>query len=155
MKTVATNKKAFFDYQILESLEAGVVLTGPEIKAIRAQRVVITGSYIKAMLGQTQKMELWWVGSHFNLEHDDQTRTKKLLIHSQELHRLAGKMTAKGYAIVPLELYLKKGRAKLKIGLAVRKNKHDKREVLKKRASQRDIEQVVTGRDQANDKRRV
>lgn len=145
MKPIASNKKAFFDYQILEEWEAGLVLLGVEIKAIRAKRVNISGSYIKPF-SHNGKPELWWVGSHFNVENADQSRTKKILLKSEEIKRIAGKLSAGEYTVLPLELYLQRGLAKLKIGLATRKKKQDKRELLKKRDSDRTIHQELNRR---------
>jgi SsrA-binding protein len=144
MKPIATNKKAFFDYQILEDWEAGVALTGLEIKAVRAGRVNITGSYIKPFAAPGNGVtELWWVGSHFNLENGDQTRTKKILLHREEIKRLVGRLSTGEFTILPLELYLKRGLAKLKIGLATRKKKYDKREIIKKREGDRRLSEEL------------
>lgn len=135
MKIVARNKKAYFDYAILGHLEAGLVLLGPEIKSIRANRVNIEGSYIKPFIGENKKQELWWVGSHFHLASPgDETRTKKLLVNRTEIDRWVGKLTSGNCTIVPLELYLQRGIAKLKIGLAQRKQKQDKRASLKEKS---------------------
>lgn len=143
MKPVAQNKQAYFNYQIVEDWEAGLVLTGAEIKAIRAKRVNINGSYVRPFQQQQKggggKTELWWLGSHFNITEGDQTRTKKVLMHSTEIERIVGKLSAGEFTIVALELYLKRGLAKLKIGLGKRKQQHDKREILKQRESERDI----------------
>lgn len=141
MKSTASNKKAFFDYQILDDWEAGVALNGLEIKAVRAGRVVLTGSYIKPFTLPSGATELWWVGSHFAVTDGDQSRTKKILLHRQEIERIVGRLTTGEYTVLPLELYLKRGLAKLKIGLAVRKQKQDKREIIKKRDSNRDLRQ--------------
>lgn len=132
MKVVAKNRKAYFDYRILDTLEAGLVLLGPEIKSIRANRVSIEGSYVKPFVGENKKQELWWVGSHFHAAgQGDETRTKKLLVNRTEIDRWVGKLTSGNHTIVPLELYLQRGIAKLKIGLAERKQKQDKRQTLK------------------------
>lgn len=143
MKPIASNKKAFFDYQILEDWEAGVALTGLEIKAIRAKRVNITGSYVKPFTSPAGVTELWWIGSHFNIENGDQTRTKKILMHRAEIERIVGKLSAGEFTVIPLELYLKNGLAKLKIGLAERKKKYDKRETIKKKDSTRRINEEL------------
>lgn len=145
MKLVASNKKAYFDYSITDDLEAGLVLTGEEIKAIRDKRVNITGSYVKPFVADGAN-ELWWVGSNFNIENGDQSRTKKLLLHKTEIERLTGKLSAKNLTIVPLELYLSRGKAKLKIGLASRKQVHDKRESLKKRDVEREVARRLNDR---------
>jgi SsrA-binding protein len=145
MKPVASNKKAYFDYSITDNLEAGLVLTGEEIKAIRAKKVNINGSYVKPFIKDGAN-ELWWVGSNFNIENGDQSRSKKLLLHKTEIERFAGKLSAKNLTIVPLELYLSRGKAKLKIGLASRKQIHDKRETLKKRDAEREVARRLTDR---------
>lgn len=149
MKPIASNKKAYFDYSITDDVEAGLVLTGEEIKAIRDKRVNISGSYVKPFVADGAN-ELWWVGSNFNIENGDQSRSKKLLLHKKEIERLTGKLSAKNLTIVPLELYLSRGRAKLKIGLASRKQTADKRETLKKRAIERDIERRLNDRTRTN-----
>ena len=145
MKPVATNKKVFFDYSIADNLEAGLVLTGVEIKAIRDKKVNIGGSYVKPFV-KDGTTELWWVGSNFNIESGDQSRTKKLLLHKVEIERLIGKLSAKNLTIVPLELYLSRGRAKLKIGLATRKQTQDKRETIKKRDVEREVARRLNDR---------
>ncbi|MDO8655534.1 MAG: SsrA-binding protein SmpB [bacterium] len=145
MKSIASNKKAYFDYSITDDLEAGLVLTGEEIKAIRDKRVNISGSYVKPFVADGAN-ELWWVGSNFNIENGDQSRTKKLLLHKTEIERLTGKLSAKNLTIVPLELYLSRGRAKLKIGLASRKQVQDKRETLKKRDVEREVARRLNDR---------
>lgn len=142
VKIVAKNKKAFFDYQILEDFEAGLVLRGLEIKSIRAGRVNISGSYVKPF-GHEGIQELWWVGGDFNLGGEDDSRSRKLLLHKNEAERLMGKLSAGNLTIMPLELYLSRGRAKLKIGLAQKRKQHDKRELLKKRSVDREIDQTL------------
>lgn len=142
MKIIARNKKAYFDYQVLDTWEAGLVLLGSEIKAIRANRVNITSSYIKPFT-TNDNTELWWLGSHFTLDNDDQTRTKKILLNSSEIKKIIGKLSSGNYTIVPLELYLSRGIAKLKIALASRKNKKDKRKTIKKHDIERDLGQEV------------
>lgn len=146
MKLVTKNKKAYFDYEILEDWEAGLVLHGSEIKAIRAGRVNMTGSYVKPFAHEGVQ-ELWWVGGSFHLEGDENdTRSRKILIHKAELERILGRLSAGNCTVVPLELYLKRGLAKLKIGLAVKRKLHNKRELLKKRASEREIEKSLKER---------
>jgi len=145
MKSISSNKKAYFDYILTDELEAGLVLTGEEIKAIRAKRVNITGSYVKPFANDGNQ-ELWWVGSNFNIENGDQSRSKKLLLHKSEIERLTGKLTAKNLTIVPIELYIAHGVAKLKIGLAARKQTHDKRETIKKRDIDRDVARRLNDR---------
>lgn len=143
---MSKNKKAFFDYEILEDWDAGLVLIGPEIKAIRANRVNISGSYVRPFRTESGGTELWWVGSNFNLDDGDKSRTKKLLLHKDEINRILGKLSAGEYAVVPLELMLSHGFAKLKIGLAKRKKKYDKREAIKQRTTDRQIERRLRSR---------
>lgn len=130
--TIATNKKAYHEYQILEKFEAGISLTGAEIKAIRAHKVNISGSYAKILRG-----ELWWLGGHIST--DDPERSRKLLVHKKEIDSLIGHTLQKGLTLVPLRLYLKKGKAKLEIGLAKGKKLYDRREEIKKRDLEREI----------------
>lgn len=139
MKPVASNKKALFDYELFDTFEAGLVLLGPEIKAIRAKRVTIAGSYVKPLQNTQKVTELWWVGSNFHVTEGDATRTKKVLVHRREIERLLGKLSSGEYTIVPLELYLQRGRAKLKIALASRRKKHDKRELLRTRDVEKNL----------------
>jgi len=122
------NKKASFDYQFLESLETGLVLTGEEIKAIRANKVNLSGSHVKIIGG-----EAFWVGGIINVATGDQQRTRKLLMHKEEIERISGKSEEKGLTIIPKKIYLKRGKAKLEIALSRGKKLHDKREVIKKR----------------------
>lgn len=133
-----SNKKAFFDYQILENYEAGIVLTGNEIKAIREGRINITGSYVKLING-----EVYWLGGDFNIPEDNQ-RTRKLLLHEDEIKRLAGKSSEDGLTIIPLKLYLKRGKAKLEIGVGKGLKKYDKRDKLKKRDTDREAARRVS-----------
>ncbi len=128
-----TNKKAYFDYQILDSLEVGIALIGLEIKALRAKKVSITGSYVKIING-----EVFWLGGNFDVIAGDRQRTRKLLLHSTEIDRLIGKSQEKGLALIPLKIYMKRGRAKLEVGIARGKKQYDKREVMKKRDQERE-----------------
>ena len=138
--TIAQNKKARFDYFIEERTEAGVVLEGWEVKSLRAGKAQLTESYVILRDG-----ELWLLGSHITPlssasthVNADPARTRKLLLHREEIDRLAGLVERKGYTLVPLELYWNKGRAKLAIGLARGKKQFDKRATEKDRDWQRD-----------------
>ncbi|MFA7253861.1 MAG: SsrA-binding protein SmpB [Patescibacteria group bacterium] len=128
------NKKARFDYTISESLEAGLVLSGHEIKAIREGRVNLTGSYVKIMNG-----EAFWVGGDIAVPEGDRQRTRKLMLHRDQIKRLLGKSAEEGSALIPLKLYLARGFAKLELGIGKGKKKYDKRESLKKRDQEREI----------------
>lgn len=119
---IATNRRAFHDWTILETLETGIVLTGLEIKLVRARKVTLAGSYGKITGG-----ELFWIGGEIGGQ-----RSKKLLVHKKQLNRLAG-LIQPSLSLIPLKLYLQRGRAKLELGLARRKKTWDKRQQLIKR----------------------
>lgn len=133
--SIADNKKAFHDYFIEERHEAGLVLEGWEVKAIRAGRVQIKEAYVIIKKG-----ELFLIGAHISPlssasthVHADPVRTRKLLMHQREISHLIGKVERAGYALVPLDLHYSKGRVKLAVGLAKGKKQHDKRETEKAR----------------------
>lgn len=136
-KTEFFNKKARFDYEISDSFEAGIALVGVEIKAIRNGRVNLTGSYAKVIGG-----EVYWVGGNIQLKDGESSRTKKLLLHQAEINRLIGKTQA-GFTLIPLKLYMKRGRAKIELGLGKGLKKYDKREKLKQQDQKRDTERIV------------
>jgi SsrA-binding protein len=129
------NKKARFDYNIEDSFEVGIALTSEEIKAIRSGRIDMTSSYAKILNG-----EVFWLGGIINVESGDKQRTRKLLLHKAQIQRLIGKTSEQGYALLPIKLYLSRGRAKLELGVGKGMKKYDKREVLKKRDIERDID---------------
>ncbi len=136
-----TNKKAFFNYEILETFEAGLVLLGGEVKSIRNSHYSLQGAYIVV-----EDEEAWLVKAMIapyqpkNMQKGyDPERRRKLLLNKKELQYLQGKTKEKGLTIVPLKVYNKHGQIKLEIGLAKGKSKGDKREVLKKRIAERDI----------------
>lgn len=133
MKTEFFNKKARFDYEILESLEVGIVLTGEEIKAIRSGRISIVTSYAKIING-----EVFWLGGNF-LGISTPDRTKKLLLNKSQIKRFIGKTQEGGMTLIPLKLYLKKGKAKLELGLGRGKKKYDKRESIKRKDQDREV----------------
>ncbi len=141
MKVVATNKKAFHDFHIIEKYEAGLVLQGSEVKAIRAGRVNLKDSFIKFVKGEPYIFgmhisHLQSANPHFK---PDEKRPRKLLLHKKEINKLIGKTSEKGYTIVPLKLYFNhKNIAKLEIALAKGKTLHDKRETLKKKIMDRE-----------------
>jgi SsrA-binding protein len=142
---LATNRKALHDFQILEKLEAGIILTGTEVKSIKQGHVSIQEGYIHI----DERLEAWLVGSTVqpyeqgNIFNHNQTRERKLLMHRKEIERLYAKTREKGLTIVPLKLYLSKGNVKLRIGLAKGKNVVDKRETLKERESTRDTQRAM------------
>ncbi len=143
-RLIATNRKAYHDYFIDETLEAGLVLVGSEIKSIRAGQVNLRDSYVAIRDG-----EAWLVGAHIAGYHQasyqdhDPRRDRKLLLHRHEILRWRGKVEQRGYTIVPLRLYLKNNRAKVEIGLARGKRSYDKREAIAERESERDIQRAL------------
>lgn len=144
MKPIAENRKARFDYEIIESFEAGLVLTGEEIKAIRAGKVNLAGSYGR-ILWSGGSPEVWLVGAHVGILEGDATRSRKLLLHHQEIERLIGKTREKGLTLVPLRMYFKKGYAKIELGLVRGKKTFDKREKIKERESKRRLDRRLKG----------
>jgi len=140
-KPVAANRKAFHEYQILERYEAGMVLTGTEVKAIRDGRVNFKDSYATVRDGQIYLVNCHVSPySHGNRENHDPVRQRKLLLHRREIHKLAGKSMEKGLTLVPLRIYFKAGRVKLELGVARGKKLHDKRQTERDREARREIE---------------
>lgn len=141
IQVVARNKKAYHDYFVLDKYEAGIELYGTEIKSIRQGKVNLKDSFCSVDDG-----EMYAIGMHIspyeqgNIFNRDPMRKKKLLLHKKEIMKLFGQSREQGLSIVPLELYIKKGRAKLEIGLCKGKKLHDKRDVAAKRDAQRTIE---------------
>lgn len=144
IKVVTVNRKAYHDYNIVESIEAGIALTGTEIKSIRAGRVSLREAYAKP-----EKGELWLFNAHIaqyeggNRYNHEPTRPRKLLLHRDEINDLLGKLARKGFTLVPLRLYLKKGIAKVEIGLARGKKLYDKRRSIIEREVDREMDRVV------------
>ncbi len=147
IKLVAKNKKAYHDYFIEEKMEAGIVLTGTEIKSIRAGKANLKDSFATIKQGEIFIHNLhispYDQGNRFNHEP---TRMRKLLLHKLEISKLIGKTKEKGYAIVPLSIYLKNGLAKLELGLAKGKKLYDKRHDEAKKDAQREIERAFRER---------
>jgi SsrA-binding protein len=143
-KTLVTNRRARREYFIEERYEAGLVLTGSEIKSVRAGRANLQDSYVTIRGG-----EAWLVNSHVapykqaSDQNHEPKRDRKLLLHRRQIDRLTGQVQAKGYTIVPLRLYLKNNRAKVEIALARGKKLYDKRADLAKRQAERDIERAL------------
>jgi len=144
IKTVATNRKAYRDYQILDTLEAGIVLTGTEIKSVRSGRVNLRDSYATVRDG-----EVWLISAHISpyshgqRENHEPRRERKLLLHRREIDRLVGKIVEKGWTMVPLRVYLKEGRAKVELALVRGKRQYDKRRDIAKRDYDREIQRAV------------
>jgi SsrA-binding protein len=143
-KILCENKKARHDYFIEETYEAGIALEGTEVKSLRLGKANLKDSYVQieeqeAFLHNTH-VSPYPYGHQFN--HDPE-RVRKLLLHKREIRRLMGKTQERGYSLVPLRIYLKNGRIKIEIGLGKGKTLYDKREVLKKRSADREIEKAL------------
>lgn len=147
-RVLATNRKAFFQYHVLEKAEAGIALTGTEVKSIREGGLSFSDSYVDFRGG-----ELFLVGcriapySHGNQMNHAPERDRKLLLHKREILKIGGKVTGKGLTIVPLRAYLRKGRVKVEIGLGRGKRAHDKRESIKQRDMERETRRALRDRD--------
>jgi len=138
-KLISKNRKAYHNYKILEVYEAGLVLTGTEVKSIRAGKVNLQDSFARVFKGELYLMNAHISPySHGNINNHDPVRDRKLLLHKNELNRISGLLSKKGLALVALSLYFKKGRVKAEIGLAQGKKLHDKRESIKKRDIERE-----------------
>ena len=143
--SIIDNKKAFFDYFIEDRYEAGLVLEGWEVKAIRDGRVQIKEAYVVVRNG-----ELYLFGAHISplstvsgWSHPEALRTRKLLLHKNEIDKLVGKVERSGYTLVPLNLHFKGGRVKCEVGLAKGKKQHDKRDTERDRDAKREVENAM------------
>jgi SsrA-binding protein len=140
-KLIANNKKAYYDYFIEEKYEAGLVLCGTEVKSMRLGKCSIKEAYVQVING-----EAYIIGMNItpyekgNIFNKDPLRPKKLLLHKSEINKLVGGMSQQGYAIVPLQVYLKNGRMKIEIGLAKGKKNYDKRDSIAKKDQQREAQ---------------
>lgn len=141
MKLVANNKKAYHDYFIDEKYEAGLVLHGTEVKSLRLGKCSVKEAFVRI-----ENFEVWIYGMHIspyekgNIFNRDPLRPKKLLMHKDEIRKLTGKISEKGFTIVPLQVYFKDGRAKIEIGLARGKKLYDKRQDIAKKDQRREAE---------------
>ena len=146
-KTVAVNRRARHEYAVEETLEAGIALTGTEIKSIRAGRVNLAEAYARI-----EKGEAWLIGAHIapyeqgNRNNHEPTRTRKLLLHRDQISELIGRTQAKGFTLVPLKLYIRNGIAKLEIGIAKGKKAYDKRRTIAERDARRELERATKER---------
>jgi len=147
-RALATNRKAFFHYEVLERAEAGIVLVGTEVKSIRAGGLEFKDAYV-----DPRGAELVLVGcriapySHGNLMNHSPDRERKLLLHKREIIKLAGRVSERGLTLLPLRAYFKNGRVKLEIGVAKGKRAYDKRESIKKKDQEREARQAMSRRD--------
>ena len=147
IQPIARNRRARHDYQILDSWEAGIVLTGTEVKSLREGKANLSDAY-----GVVKDGELWLLNLHIspyeqgNQFNHDPTRTRKLLLHKREIRRMIGAVERQGLTLVPLELYFKKGRAKVAMALGKGKKQHDKRADERKREDERDMARAFRSR---------
>ncbi len=146
---VATNRKAYHDYHVGETYEAGIALTGTEIKSVRQGMVSLRDSFARVENGEVflynMNVSAYEAGNRFNHEPG---RTRKLLLHKSEIRKLATKTQEKGFTLIPLKVYLKGGRAKVELALAKGKRLYDKREDIKKRDVMRQVDRVIKDRGQ-------
>jgi SsrA-binding protein len=147
IKTIATNRRAYHNYHILDGVEAGLALTGTEIKSIRDGRVNLADAYVRP-----EKGELWLLNAHIAryeagsyLSHEP-TRPRRLLLHHKEINELTSKVAEKGLTLLPTRLYLKGSKAKVEIALARGKKLYDKREAIIRREMEREMERAVKKR---------
>ena len=143
-KVVAQNKKARHDYSIVDTIEAGIVLTGTEIKSVRAARIQLKDGY-----AQIKNGEAWLLNVHIapfeqgNIWNQDPDRIRKLLLKKKQITKLANDLKGTGMTLVPLKVYLKNGFAKVLLGIAKGKHDYDKRESIKRREQERDIKRII------------
>jgi SsrA-binding protein len=148
IKQIAANRKALHDYIIEDTYEAGIALTGTEIKSVRASRVNLRDGYVQLRNG-----EAWLLNVHIspydfgNRENHEPRRERKLLLHSQEIRKLQSKVAERGWTVVPLRMYLKAGRAKVEIALARGKRLYDKREAVAERDMDRELQRALKNWD--------
>ncbi|MCI3029099.1 MAG: SsrA-binding protein SmpB [Desemzia incerta] len=146
-KVLAQNRKASHDYSIIDTIEAGIVLKGTEIKSIRAGRINLKDGYATIRNGeiflQNVHISPYEQGNVFN---HDPVRTRKLLMHKKQIARLVGETKSSGYTLIPLKVYIKDGYAKVLIGLGKGKKKYDKREDLKRKDQKREIDRAMKAR---------
>jgi SsrA-binding protein len=146
-QTISLNRRARHEYAVEETLEAGIVLTGTEIKSIRAGRVNLVDAYARIEHG-----EAWLIGAHIapyeqgNRYNHEPRRTRKLLLHKDQIAELVGRTQAKGQTVVPLRLYIRDGHAKLELGIARGKKTHDKRRTIAERDRRRELERETKER---------
>ena len=145
IKILTTNRRARFEYEILETREAGIELKGTEVKSIRLGQINLSEGFCRI----SEDMQAMLQNVHIapydfgNRHNHDPLRPRRLLLHREEIYRLYGKIRAQGLTLIPLKLYLKKGHVKLELGLVKGKKLHDKREAIKRRDAQREVERSL------------
>jgi SsrA-binding protein len=147
IKVVATNRKAYHNYYLSEGVEAGIALTGTEIKSIRAGRVSLSDAYVRP-----EKGELWLVGAHIArydagsyMSHQP-TRTRKLLLHRKQINELTSRVVERGFTLVPVKLYIKDSLTKVEVALGRGKKLYDKREAIARKEAAREMERAIKNR---------
>jgi SsrA-binding protein len=146
-KTVASNRKAFYDYHIEEKYEAGISLLGTEVKSLRAGKANLKESYVIIKDGEAFLFNCHISPySHGNINNHEPLRTRKLLLHKKEIAKLWGKISQQGLTLIPLKIYFKHGRAKVEIGLAKGKRQYEKRSSVKEKEAKREIERHLKSR---------
>ncbi len=146
-KLVATHRKARFEYEILERVEAGIALVGPEVKSLRAGNASLVDAYAVVRRG-----EVYLVGAHISpyaqasRENPDPKRERKLLLHRSEIERLGAKVAERGLTLVPLQIYFRNGRAKVELALARGRRRHDKRDAIREREQEREVRRALRTR---------
>jgi SsrA-binding protein len=146
-RVVTRNRRAFHEYEILDRIECGIALVGTEVKSLRDGHANLEEAYAKI-----EGNEVWLVGSEIpeyamgNRQNHKPKRTRKLLLHRSEIEKFAGKASQRGFTLVPLRLYFKQGRAKVEVAVAKGKQKHDKRESLKKSDADREMRRAIANR---------
>ena len=147
-KAAATNRRAYHDYFVEETLEAGMALQGTEVKSLRLGLANLTDSY-----AIVKNEEIFLLNANIsaypfgNIMNHEPLRTRKLLLHREEIRKLIGKMTQKGYSLIPLKIYFVRGKAKVLLGLAKGKKAYDKRDTIKEKESKREVERAVKERN--------
>jgi SsrA-binding protein len=151
IKRVADNRKAYHDYFIDDTVEAGIALVGTEVKSLREGRINLRDAYVEVR-GSAYAPELFLLNAHIspydqgNIWNHDPLRARKLLLHRHEIERIAGRVRERGYTVVPTKVYFKNGRAKVEIGLARGKKLYDKRQDMARRDADRDMQRELRGR---------
>ncbi len=145
IKILTTNRRARFEYEILETREAGIELKGTEVKSIRLGQINLSEGFCRISEDMQAMLQNVHIAPYdFGNQHNhDPLRPRRLLLHREEIYRLYGKIREQGLTLIPLKLYLKKGRVKLEIGLVKGKKLHDKREAIKRRDAQREVERSL------------
>jgi SsrA-binding protein len=147
MKLICQNRKAYHDYHIEETVEAGIALLGTEVKSLREGKANLKDSYVLVKGGELFLLNCHISPySHGNIMNHEPLRTRKLLLHKKQISSLTGTATAKGYTLIPLKLYFKDSFVKVEIGLAKGKRLYEKREAIKEREAKREIEKTMKNR---------